>query len=260
MKIFSMMNKRRYALLMVGAMVSLMSACGGKQSGKASDENEVISTEQNEPGDSTVYGLACDGSNDTILVFLPREGGDPDTFHILGASRNQQVFGRAMIGDKMAVVVNSRNRHVADRVIDLEELKGKWCYLVKPEMRARAGISQRDQRQELSQDSTFQELMQPREYGIDIKSDYIAHPIGRTYNLSSDEESPVVFPPLKLYRQWRIFNGQLILSETSRDSTGAVCVTHSDTAQFVMMRRDSLVLRFADGSIQGYYRKQEVED
>lgn len=241
-------------------MLLLTAACGGKQGGAVETESEVISMEQNEPGDSTVYGLACDGSNDTILVFLPRTGGDPDTFQILGASRNQQVFGHAMIGDKMAVVASDADPRVADLVIDMEELKGEWCYLVKPALRARAGLSQAALHQELKENTVIQKLMEPREYGFEIKSDYVARPIGLTRNMTSDEESPVVFPPLKRYRQWRIFNGQLILSETSRDTTGVVSVTNSDTARFVLMRRDTLVLRFADGSEQGYYRKQTVED
>jgi hypothetical protein len=165
-----------------------------------------------------------------------------------------------MIGDKMAVVASDADPRVADLVIDMEELKGEWCYLVKPALRARAGLSQAALHQELKEDTVIQKLMEPREYGFEIKSDYVARPIGLTRNMTSDEESPVVFPPLKRYRQWRIFNGQLILSETSRDTTGVVSVTNSDTARFVLMRRDTLVLRFADGSEQGYYRKQTVED
>ena len=75
-------------------MAAVLSAttCSTKKGGGEADK--VISTEQNMPGDSTVYGLACDGCNDTILVFLPRTGGDPDTFNILGASKQHQVFGR----------------------------------------------------------------------------------------------------------------------------------------------------------------------
>ena len=102
----------------------------------------------------------------------------------------------------------------------------------------------------------FKELMQPREYGVEIKSEHIARPIGITRTMTSDEESPVVFPPLKRYREWRIFNGRLILNETTRDTLGTVTVTNSDTATFVLLRRDTLVLRFNDGE-QGFYRRNE---
>lgn len=255
--------KPNKTIMPIVAAVLMMTACGGKQTavplGKA-DAGEA--EELGLPGDSTVYGLTCDGSNDTILVFLPSDCSDPDTFYILGASRNRQVFGHPMIGDKVAVVVDPANPKVADMVIDLKELKGEWCYLVQPELRQRAGVNMATQLQELREasDSAYKKLMQPREYGFEIKSDYVARPIGMTYNMTSDEESPVIFPPLKRYRQWHILNGLLVLSETRRDSTGALNVINNDTARFVMMRRDTLVLRFSDGTQHGYYRKQVQQE
>lgn len=256
------MTINKLGLTATVATMLLTAACGGKQDKKTTEaeNNEAISTIQNEPGDSTVYGLACDGCNDTILVFLPREGGDPDTFNILTASKRRQVFGHPMIGDKMAVVVNVKNPKVADLVIDLEGLKGEWCYMVKPQLRQRADVTPAQMRElKTKNDSLFRELMQPREYGVEIKSDHTARPIGVTYKMTSDEESPVVYPPLKRYREWRIFNGQIILSETRRDTTGTANIVNSDTAKFVMLRRDTLVLRFNDGSVQGYYKKLKVE-
>lgn len=247
--------RKEFWLVTVAAMLTV--ACGGKKENEA-ENSEYISMEQNEPGDSTVYGLACDGCSDTILVFLPWTGGDPDTIYILNATKEHQVFGRPMIGDKLAVVMNKENPKMADLVVDLEELKGEWCYLVKPQLRERAGMSESAQRHELREanDTMFKELMQPREYGVEIKSEHIARPIGMTRTMTSDEESPVVFPPLKRYREWRIFNGRLILNETTRDTLGTVTVTNSDTATFVLLRRDTLVLRFNDGE-QGFYRRNE---
>jgi hypothetical protein len=254
------MKQKVFWLAAVAALTMTIAACGSKES-KQTDDNEAISTKQNLPGDSTVYGLACDGCNDTILVFLPRYGGDPDTFNILGASKAQKVFGRPKIGDKMAVVVNHNNPKVADMVIDLEELKGEWCYVVKPQLRRRADLSQEAQQRFLKEapDSLISELMQPREYGVEIKSENTARPIGFVHAMTSDEESPVVYPQLKRYREWHIFNGLLVLSETKRDTTGVQTVINSDTAQFVLLRRDTLVLRFEDGE-QGYYRKRKSEE
>ena len=247
--------RKGFWLVTVAAMLTV--ACGGKKENEA-ENSEYISMEQNEPGDSTVYGLACDGCSDTILVFLPWTGGDPDTIYILNATKEHQVFGRPMIGDKLAVVMNKENPKMADLVVDLEELKGEWCYLVKPQLRERAGMSETAQRHELREanDTMFKELMQPREYGVEIKSEHIARPIGITRTMTSDEESPVVFPPLKRYSEWRILNGRLILNETTRDTLGTVTVTNSDTATFVLLRRDTLVLRFNDGE-QGFYRRNE---
>lgn len=251
---------RALTAAVAAAVVMTAADCSNGKKKTAGEDSDAISTEQNLPGDSTVYGLACDGCNDTILVFLPRSGGDPDTFNILNASKQHQVMGRPMIGDKVAVLMNRENPKVADLVIDLEQLKGEWCYMVEPELRQIAGLSQAAhlKRLEDESDSTFRQLMQPREYGMEIKSDNICRPIGMVRSMTSDEESPVVFPPLKRYREWRLFNGLLLLSESTRDSTGNATVTNTDTARFVMMRRDTLVLRFNDGE-QGYYRKVKGE-
>jgi hypothetical protein len=238
----------------------LTTACSSKTESRPTEETDLISMEPAMLGDSTVYGLACDGCNDTILVFLPRQGGDPDTFNILNASKNHQVFGRPMIGDLVGVLTNRENQKVADKVINIEQLKGKWCYMVEPKLREIAGMPlsrlQGEQREEM--DSMLREMLQPREFGVEIKSDYTARPIGMIRSMTSDEESPVVYPPLKRYREWRIFNGRLILSEGARDSLGNITVTNTDTAQLVLLHRDTLVLRFNEGE-QGYYRKVEGE-
>ena len=48
------------------------------------------------------------------------------------------------------------------------------------------------------------------------------------------------------------------MSEGARDSLGNITVTNTDTAQLVLLHRDTLVLRFNEGE-QGYYRKVEGE-
>lgn len=251
-----MKNCNKYGLMALMLTMLIVAACGSKKDSGKTEEGDLISVEPSQPGDSTVYGLACDGCNDTILVFLPRQGGDPDTFNILNASKSRQVFGRPMIGDLVAVLTNRENPKVADMVINIEQLKGKWCYMVEPKLREIAGMPlsrlQGEMREEM--DSMLRDLLQPREFGVEIKSDYTARPIGVIRSMTSDEESPVVYPPLKRYREWRIFNGRLILSEGARDSLGNINVTNNDTAQLVLLHRDTLVLRFEEG-VQGYYRK-----
>lgn len=245
-------------LLYLALVLATAAACG-KRSVAPIEAEQAISTETNVEGDSTIYGLACDGCTDTILVFLPRTGGDPDTFDILNASRQHHVFGHPMIGDRMAVVVNRENPKVADIVIDMEQFNGEWCYQVMPRLKERADLTAA-MKKEMLADSAIQQMMQPREYGFQIKSDYTARPIGQNYRtMSSDEETPVEYPELKRYREWRIYNGRLILNETMRDSLGNQVVSSSDTADFVLMRRDTLVLRFTDGE-RGYYRKVTEEE
>ena len=257
-KVSDMKNCNKYGLTALVLTVLIVAACGSKKESGKTENGDLISMEPILPGDSTIYGLACDGCNDTILVFLPRQGGDPDTFNILNASKNHQVFGRPMIGDLVGVLTNRENQKVADKVINIEQLKGKWCYMVEPKLREIAGMPQSrlhgEQREEM--DSILRELLQPHEFGVEIKGDYTARPIGMVRSMTSDEESPVVYPPLKRYREWRIFNGRLILSEAERDSLGNTIVTNSDTAQLVLLHRDTLVLRFNEGE-QGYYRKAD---
>lgn len=233
----------------------LLAACVGRSVPEI--PSTVIDAQQRFEGDSTFYGLACDGCNDTILVLLHDTAHDPDTFNILEASRRQRVFGALNIGDKVGVLLNSEDSTVADIVIDLESMRGAWCYKAMPTLRRRADIP--DVLRALP-DSLRDSLFVPREFGFQIIGERNVTPIGRyRAPLTSDEELPVEYPTPKRYRDWRLFNGRLILSETKLDSLGQQRVTHSDTAEFVMLMPDSLVLRFPDG-VHSYYRKQNTEE
>ena len=116
--------KRTIIILAAAAM--LLGAChSGTQTEKNSAVyNETVTLE----GDSTVYGLACDGCTDSLLVYLPFSGGDPDTIDILNARIQRKVFGRPEVGDEVAFVLNASNKKVADLVININRLKGSWCY------------------------------------------------------------------------------------------------------------------------------------
>lgn len=256
-------------------LTALIIGCGGNATQK--DESVNDSVQQGTPGDSTIYGLACDGSTDTILVLLRDVTEDPDTFYILEASRNQQVFGHPAIGDQIAVVLAPTDTtdntdaspftfqstlKKARMVIDLDKLMGSWCYMVTPTLRKRADVDKQMEQDFLKKvpDSVLQRLLMPREYGFQLKNDNQALPIGMVrQGNTTDDRGPVEYPELKRYREWCIFNGQLILNETRRDSLGEQQLVSSDTANFVLLRRDSLVLRFSDGE-RGYYRKSEETD
>ena len=201
----------KQTVIILAATAMLLGAChSGTQTEKNSTVyNETVTLE----GDSTVYGLACDGCTDSLLVYLPFSGGDPDTIDILNARVQRKVFGRPEVGDEVAFVLNASNKKVADLVININRLKGSWCYQVMPKLRHRPGASA---------DSVVQ--------------------------------GPVEYPEMKRYREWHIYNGHLLLMETRRDTTGARKTISTDTADIVVMRHDSLLLRFADHE-QGYYRK-----
>ena len=240
-------------IIILAATAMLFGAC---HSGTQTEKNSTVYNETSTlEGDSTVYGLACDGCTDSLLVYLPFSGGDPDTIDILNARVQRKVFGRPEVGDEVAFVLNASNKKVADLVINIDRLKGSWCYQVMPKLRRRLGASA-DSVVQLPPDfpdSLRKKWFQPREYGLELQRDNIVRPIG-TQTRGKEQQGPVEYPEMKRYREWHIYNGHLLLMETRRDTTGARKTISTDTADIVVMRHDSLLLRFADHE-QGYYRK-----
>ena len=208
------------------------------------------------PGDSTVYGLACDGCTDTLLIILTDINADPDTFNILEASSRRQIFGRPQIGDEMALVRNAADSMTADMAINLKRLKDTWCYMEQPKLRERAGVTDEMRRQMESRmpDSVMQRIMAPREFGLQFRSNHSVHTIG-LQGVNAEKNSPVTYAVPHRYNEWHLMNGRLLLSEVRRDSVGNRTVLHTDTVDLTLMRRDSLVLRFKDKE-QGYYRRK----
>ena len=243
-------------IILTGCTLLTLLACSEKKTADA-EESIAINDEQNEPGDSTLYGLACEGCTDSIIVFLPNSGGDPDTFDIVDARKARQVFGRPKIGDNLAVVVNPDDRHVADLVIDIDELKGSWGYQAIPTLRKTLTITP-DGKTRALPDSIREKILKPLEFGLRLKQEWSAAPIGYRAKMAIDPQLPVEYPELKFYTQWRIFNGQLVLTEdrSLRNKNDSVSEISRDTVQLVMLRRDTLVLQFKDRT-QGYYRIQQ---
>lgn len=241
--------------LLTGALLLTM-ACGGDKKTSVG-EDAIVSSQQVHEGDSTLYGLACDGCTDTILVFLRDVNSDPDTLNILEATRQHNIFGRPGIGDKIAVVRNSQDSTIADIVINMETLRGAWAYKVKPTLRQRPGMPGQSEVSHLRgiPDSIRDSLMKPREYGFLIRGEGTVSSIGRNYRNNDDDDSPVEFPKPKRYHQWHLFNGALILTETMLDSLGQERPTGSDTAHFVMLSPDTLVLRFSN-EVKSFYRSK----
>lgn len=244
---------RKFTLFMTAFIILLTVACSRKTKSEVNPEQYIHQIDYKE-GDSTLYGLACDGCTDSILIFLPYTGEDPDTFNIIEAMRNHQVYGMMTVGDQIAVLRNAEDSTVADKVINICRLKGTWCYLVEPKLKKIVGVTDEMVQEMLAKipDSTKQRMMQPREYGFTLKSNHYARPLSTMYH--NDQRSPVEFPHPKFYREWYIHNGDLILSQGYIDSIGHLQVTKHDTAQLVLLRLDSLVLRFNDKE-QSYYRK-----
>lgn len=247
--------------VLLTALMGVVVAAGcGPDSGRQVSQAQGNELVQRLPGDSTVYGLACEGCTDTILIVLRTMEDDPDTFNILDATTGHRIMGRPETGDLMALTVNGQDSAKADFAIDLDKLKGAWCHMVTPQLRRRAGMTDemRKQMERNMPDSVRQKLLQPREYGFELKSEFTVRPIGLQFNKgAAHDDGPAEYPALKRYREWLIFNGRLVLNESHSDSLLKSHAAVSDTADILMLRRDTLVLRFTDGTEQTYHRKTD---
>ena len=241
-------------------MFVLTMIVGCRQTGGNDNLTEQAPTDSLTSDDTTIYGLACDGCNDTIVVFLTLEykGGDPDTLNVLDATRQHMVFGDIRIGDKLAIVRNENDSTKARMVVVIEDLMGQWCQQVLPTLRDRAdmeGLTQRQKEEQLP-DSIRELLNSPLEYTYVFKHDNILYTKGANRHNTSDEVLPVEYPVLKRYREWNFHNGQIILVESMTDSLGVTNLVSADTVDLMLLTADSLVLRFNDGP-RGFYKKNE---
>lgn len=222
---------------------------------------QVLAADSTDPG--TIYGLACDGCNDTLLIVLTSLEQDPDTFDVLDATRQQRVYGYPRIGDKVAVIPDTTGSKTADMVVVLTDLQATWCYEVLPSLRKRVSIEQAIASTGQSPtiaDSIKRLLATPCEYSYRVKGDNTVTPrSGQPMTLAGDEESPIEYPAMKHYREWRLNRGKVLLTEMTYDSLGNRTPGACDTAEIVLLQRDTLVLRIND-TVQGFYRKQETSE
>ena len=215
-------------------------------------------------GDKTVYGLACEGCNDTVIVLLPLDNSDPVTYNILDATRAGNIRGKVSIGDRLALVLDPNDKKKATLVIDMEDLMGIWCYIVMPKLKDFTNMSNREQARKLAAmpDSLKQTYYIPREYGFWVKQNWMAQSVGYIReDPSVADESPVVYPALGYFTAWHIWNGKfIIVSGTPKeDSKGNMTVAnlHNDTCDITYLDGDSLVLT-SDGASRSYYKKKNI--
>lgn len=242
-------------------------ACGDKKDMKE-ELQKMTNDELLLKGDSTIYGLACEGCTDSVIVLLPNHGGDPVRYDIIDAFRNKRVLGKPKVGDWIGLILNRHDSLVADMVIDLDELKGTWCYVVMPKIKDYDKLSPRLQRRMLRDmpDSVRDTYLIPREYGFSLKRQWTAQSVGWVPPQNAlEDESPVVYPSLKLFTEWHIWNGKLVMTSGELRAKGkdsqevTVENTENDTCDILYLRGDSLVLGAGNQS-RSYYRRTNVED
>ena len=252
--------KKPFFLFILTAIV--LFACTSKQHQELASASDAISLYKNQSGDAARYGLACDGCTDSVLVFLPYAGGDPDTFDIIDAFQQHRIFGMPHIGDELAVILNPEDSAEALMVFNMEVLKGTWCYMVTPTLRNIENMPQRMRRRMLERipDSIKQQLLVPREYSLRLKRDNTVQARGGQYRqTTTDDMSPVEFPSVKRYTEWSLYNGKLLLkADTIAGFSQEGDKPETDTVVIELLMQDSLVLRFQDHT-QSYYRKTDEQ-
>ena len=258
---------KRLSVVATVAAVVMTSACGNKREDDTPLKRGHSNKELQLADDKTVYGLACEGCSDSTIVLLPSDGGDPVRYEIIDAFRNQKIMGRPHIGDWLGLVLNEEDSTVADLVINLDELKGTWCYIVMPKMRDFDKMPPKLQKRMMQDmpDSIRRSILMPREYGFSLKRQWTAQSVGYVRQRSSlANESPVDYPPLSYFTEWHIWNGKLVMTSgkpqfSNDDAQITMTEIHYDTCDIVYLRDDSLILS-SEGATRGYYRKANARE
>lgn len=237
-------------------------ACKGKTTMEENEEDSIARTTLDIKNDSMIYGLACDGTTDSFVVIWPF-GGDPITYNIIEAKANGMVIGKPSIGDWTGIMVNPDDTTEATVVINLDALKGTWCYPVMPVMKDLQHMSKRMQQRMMSDmpDSVKNTYMVPREYGFTLKRSHVAQPVGRIMRSNTlEDDSPVQYPEVRNYKEWYVVNGKLLLVSGMRTLPGMKGNEAKkqpdiiDTLEFVYMDNDSLILKH-HGTTYGFHRR-----
>lgn len=249
-----MIIKHYSTLFFISALLIFVSCHRQNQSELLSNATPSDSTSFPLPGDSTIYGLACEGCTDSVVILLPEDYSDPIQFNIIEAMKRHRVTGHPKVGDRIAVIVSSTDSLTAERVICIDDLYGQWCYKLMPELEAPSVPDAAP-----LPDSVLNKIMVEREYGISLHRGWGAATIGNSYrNASIDQEELVRYPTVPYYSRWYLWNGQLLLVKAKMKMDGEnnpVFLSDGiDTCNIELLGPDSLVLQFTDHQ-QSYYRK-----
>ena len=253
------MRKIIYAALSLFVAAMVFNGCSGNKPEEGMED--IVEDELVIKNDSMIYGLACDGSSDSVVVLWPFNG-DPVTFSCIDAKHAGKVMGRPEIGDWVGVMVDPSDTTEATLVINLDELKGTWTYPVMPVFKDLQHMSKRMQRRFMAQmdDSIKQSFMIPRQYGFVLKRSHQAMAVGRIMrNNTLEDDSPVSYPEVKNYKRWYVANGKLLMVSgdfrMADDPKAKRKPDVVDTLTFEKLQGDSLVL--SQNGIKYHFHRQE---
>lgn len=246
--------------------VMLMMACGKQDKKSDSSEPQLDKKVELEVKDGMIYGLACEGCNDTFVVMIPTSclEGSPLKLNVMNAFRKKKIIGKLEPGDWCAVMLNEKDKTVADIVINMDMIKGKWAHQVVPTEKENARAMILLENPDANADSIIQSYMMPVERGFQLMRRGKAATLGTQF-LSIDDSNPFVsYPSGSSYATWKVAYGQIILSEADsildpddpemkRKIVNASC--EHDTCDLVMLLKDSLQISYK-GKISSYYRVQ----
>lgn len=243
--------------------IFIMIACG-----KQEKKLETVSTTKNgfETKDGMIYGLACEGCNDTFVVMIPTANleGKPMKLNVLRAFKKNQVIGKLEAGDWCAVMLNEKDPTVADMVINMDLIKGKWVHQVMPTEKENARTMILHENPDANVDSIINSYMIPVERGFQLMRQGKAASVGISIlgNTGSEDETFVEYPLGSMYASWKISHGKIIFSEADsiidpndpdlkRKILNKNC--ERDTCDLVMLLKDSLEISYK-GKVSSYYR------
>lgn len=223
------------SIFILGIATLAMLSCHRGPKPPVSQQNLPISMSKPAKGDKAIYGLACMGCTDSVVIMLPNQGGDPVKYNILEANRNRQVFGNIEVGDWICIIP-AKEKNKASMVIDLDKLKATWTYQVMPHLRDVTHLSKKQQQRILANmpDSIVETYMIPREYGFTLKRMGEARSVGMVAtNSSVEDDSPVEYPKVPLYTEWHAYNGKLILVKGRYEFNNVVFNKKTPTTRFL---------------------------
>lgn len=237
--------------LIILAIISafILTACHKHEKTNHNAETAII---KNEEGDSTLYGLACDANNDSIISIMSYNLDDPQNYSIIPAFKNHKIHGFPTTGSNIAVIL-SADKKSAERIINIDKLCGTWCYLAVPELQKPASMTE-SQFQKFCQhfmekmsDEQRDSIFKPIEYSIQLHQNKTVSCTLPMKTINDDRIQIVKYPRMKFYKEWRLYNGHLLLSTTKPQNS-------IDTCDFEIKHQDTLIIHFKNKT-QHYYRK-----